>query len=369
MILVLLVLATIAIVAVLITTITRAVRLRRARRRTLLTAGPRKQLVALLVGGGDTGLDQLATLSPAQWNALEPTAVAMLEKVSGDARDTLALLFERHGVITHALTNLRRSGFYRRANAAETLGTLYCRRALPDLDLLLDSSSPEMRMVALRALGRIGEPASAESMLASVARHPMTPTSLVAYTLYQIGQQSSPALLHAMDHSSPRVRLAAIEAVQLLGAPSSQNVCTRVAHALRTDESTAVRQHAAEALGRLGTQAALTALLDATSPTQPPVVRAAAVSALGILGARVAVDPLRDLLGDEEHSVAHAAARALLRLGPDGLTALRDQAQGGDLAAAHAAEAFALTTLGERPRGGPTATPPAGRVSPLPVSG
>jgi HEAT repeat protein len=362
----LIVLTAVALVTIIVTLVSRGRRLHRVRRRERLAAGPRRQLVALLVGGDDTALDQLGALSRAQWQALEPTAVAMLEKVSGEARDSLEELFERHGVVDHALSDVRQARFYRCANAVETLGALHCRQALADLDSLLNAPSQEMRTVVFRALGRIGDPASAATMLASLARNPATPASLVAYTLHQLGERSSPALLRGMDHHSPEVRLASTQAVQLLGAPSAPGVCTRVAWALGTDESTAVREHAAEALARLGTRTALTALLAATSATQTPAVRTAAVCALGTLGARGALGPLCALLGDGEYGVAHAAARSLLRLGPEGHSALRVRSTGEGPAAAHAAEAFAITTLGDRLDDDAITTPAAGSTPLLP---
>jgi HEAT repeat protein len=245
----------------------------------------------------------------------------------------------------------------RRARAAQVLGDLELRQAVPELCRLLTDRQGEVRVVAVRALGRIGDPTAAWRLIASLDQTDPVPSLLVTHTLVQLGPEAEVTLSAALDHPQARVRAVCLDALGLLGSAGSVG---RVARVLREDAVLDVRVAAAANLGRLGTNSALEPLSDALAAGRPVPLRAAAARALGELGTPAAVPELVGLLDDPEYRVAHEAAHALRRLGRTGQDALRTvldteaaetitagngaHAQPSS-AAGHAREALALAAL------------------------
>jgi HEAT repeat protein len=339
-----------------------AVRLiRQARQRTQaqLAAGPRRQLLAFVADNGESGGHELVAISDEAWHAAEPGALSLLGKLRGEAHAALVSVFLRRGIARAALRDLRSRNRVRRARAAQVLGDLELRQAVPELCRLLSDRYAEVRIVAVRALGRIGDPSAAWRLIASLDQAEPVPSLLATHTLVQLGPDAEVTLVAALDHPQARVRAVCLDALGLLGAAGS---VPRVARLLREERVLDVRVAAAVNLGRLGTRSALAPLTDAVDPARPAALRAAAARALGELGAPAAVPALMTLLDDDEFRVAHEAAHALRRLGPAGLTALREvveqeSAAAGDRGAharpsprtAHAEEALALAAITTEP--------------------
>jgi HEAT repeat protein len=322
------------------------VRVRRtvaARRRAALAGGPRRALLAFVADNGEEGADELVAISDEAWAAAEPVANALLGKVRGDAHKALAEVFQRRGAAVRARRALRHRSAVRRARAAEMLGDLELRSAVGDLCDLIDDRNPEVRIVAVRALGKIGDPAAAWRLLAGLDRRDPVPSLLVTAALVQLGPDTEITLTAALDHPNPRVRVVCLDALGLLGATGA---AARIAKALDADPSPEARLAAAAALGKLGARAGVPPLLDALDSDRPTALRAAAARALGELGAVATVPRLETQLADAQYRVAHEAAHALRRLGPAGHAALRRASLRRGTAAAHAHEALALIALG-----------------------
>jgi HEAT repeat protein len=315
---------------------------RAAARRAQRVAPGRPLLVALAAGDDDdTLIDRLATLPRAQWRALEPVAVAMLGKVRGDARTALVALLERRGVVARALRDARRRRPAARARAAYLLGHVGGPGATPRLVALLVDRDPDVRAVAARALGRLGDPLVATPLVRSLARPGSSlPHQVVVPALARVGPSARTALLESADHPDPTVRARVTEALGLVGAVDA---APRLVRALRADPSTDVRLRAARALGRLGAPSAVDPLLAATGAHEPTALRVTAAQALGVLGARRAIPVLAGLVADPHHWVAHTAAAALVAVGTEGEAALRDLAgpAADGRVSAHAREALA----------------------------
>ncbi len=335
----------------------RIVRRYRQRRRAALAAGPRRALLAFVADNGEDGGDDLVAIGDEAWKAAEPGALSLLGKLRGEAHLALVSVFLRRGTARRALADVRSRNRVRRARAAQILGDLELREAVPELCRLLTDRHAEVRVVAVRALGRIGDPAAAWRLIAGLDQPDPAPSLLVTHTLVQLGPDAEVTLSAALDHPQARVRAVCLEALGLLGATGSVD---RVARVLREDTVLDVRVAAAANLGRLGTRSALEPLTRALSPARPTALRAAAARALGDLGAPAAVEALVPLLADDAYRVAHEAAHALRRLGPRGLEALRavldaerEKARAGGAGAhaqptppaAHAREALALAEV------------------------
>ncbi len=329
----------------------------RLARRMALAAGPRRALLSFVADNGEEGSPELVAIPDHAWAAAEPGALALLGKLRGEAHQALVSVFLRRGVARRALRDLGARSAVKRARAAQVLGDLELKQAVPQLCRLLTDRNSEVRVVAVRALGRIGDPAAAWRLIASLDQAEPVPSLLATHTLLQLGPDAEVTLSAALDHPQARVRAVCLDALGLLGAAGS---VARVARVLRDDAVLDVRVAAAVNLGKLGVRAALDPLVGALNPARPAPLRAAAARALGELGAPSAVPALVALLGDEEYRVAHEAGHALRRLGRAGLLALRacvdneraEMAAAGvgsharpSTAAAHAREALAQAEL------------------------
>jgi HEAT repeat protein len=336
----------------------RMVRRARSARRTRLAGPARRTLLALAAGDNDPAVvDALVQLSSATWWAIEPTAIALLGKVRGDAHSALVSVLERRGLARRALRDVHRHGAVRRARAAEVLGSLGHRNGVGSLHRLLADPDPDVRVVAARSLGSIGDPASATALLNSLVGPRPVPPQLVAHALMRLGPDAQSYVQAGLDHPEELVRATAVEVLGLVGAIASAG---RIEQALRDDRSLEVQVRAARSLGKLGTRTGLGPLLEAVAPGRAPTLRAIATRALGNLGSGAAVPILVELLADPQYAVAHRAAYALLRLGREGHAALRAAAETGTPAAGHAQEALAILELEERRR---DTTAPAGYSS------
>ena len=350
--------AIVAVTAVAIVLV-RVVRQIRRRRQAALAAGPRRELLAFVAENGEEGTDALVGIPDDAWKAAVPGALSLLGKLRGEAHRALVTVFLRRGTARRALYELRSRSRVRRARAAQVLGDLELKQAVPELCRLLTDRHAEVRVVAVRALGRIGDPAAAWRLIASLDQPDPVPSLLATHTLVQLGPEAEVTLSAALDHPEARVRVVCLEALGLLGATGSVQ---RVARVLREDSVLDVRVAAATNLGRLGARSALEPLTLALTPARPTELRAAAARALGDLGSPAAVEALVVLLRDPEYRVAHEAAHALRRLGPPGLRALEElleseredaRASGAgahaapSAAAAHAQEALAMASINE----------------------
>jgi HEAT repeat protein len=317
----------------------------RRKRRTALGAGPRRALLAFAADNGEEGSEDLIAIPSDAWRAALPAALGLLAKLRGEAHAALVAVFLHRGAARAALADLHARGAVRRARAAQLLGDLELTEAVPELCRLLTDHDHEVRVVAVRALGRIGDPSAAWRIIASLDRHDPVPSLLATHTLVQLGREAEVVLSAALDHPQARVRAVCLDALGLLGATGAVH---RMARVLRDDEVLDVRLAAAANLGRLGTRTALKPLTDALEPARPAALRAAAARALGELGSPNAVPYLTALLGDPEFAVAHEAAHSLRRLGPDGLDALRDTRNSAgetDWARSHCEEALAAAAV------------------------
>jgi len=268
--------------------------------------------------------------------AVERLSIELLGKVRGEAREALASLLGERGVVERARRRSRRRGAVGRARAVELLGAAGIADAVPDLVHLLDHDGDrQVRIVSARALGRIGDPAAAAPLLASLAGG--MPAGTVAHAILKVGPAAEPALRAEVTAGSSAARATAAELLGLLGSVVS---IPDLGRALSDDAEPEVRARAATAIGRIGAPAGIPGLVAALGTDRTGPERAAAAEALGRMSATVAVPALAGLVGEPAVRVARAAAAALADLGADGCRELEALAGTGGVAAAHAREAL-----------------------------
>lgn len=224
--------------------------------------------------------------------------------------------------------------------------------AVPALRQALRESMDSISVVAARALGRIGAPASAAIPdLVDALHRPLVELAAIKATggsnspagllrefdirlaaveaLGRIGGAAIPALIEALSH--PTVLIAS-SAAQWLGrqGTAATDAVPLLSRLLTSKDAGKVelRSAAVEALGSIGTAAlpVLVQMLEHDSIS----VRASATRAIGLMGAAAApaVPPVAAMLHDV--GVRQTASRALVAIGPAAIPVLVRLLQAGD---------------------------------------
>ena len=322
--------------------------------------------------------------------AAERIAFAYLARVRGEAAVFLADVLSRRGVMARLIRWTHSPRAHRRARAAERLGLIASPEAERRLaELVTGDHSPEVRIVATRALGKMGSAAAARTLLHSLSRPAPVPEGIVASALLELGPEAVPGL-RAELAGGRRQRAMAANVLGLLDElPAWEGLVENAGSG-----NVEVRTSAVRALGRLGLPQAIGPVTACLRAGEDPALRAAAAYALGRIGDPGSAQPLAACLDDPHYWVAHNAAMALAEIGGAGVTALSVAAVGLGSGAAHAREALARRALarGEQPAAparapapahvsawasataqisapAPSAGPPAGQPGPARASG
>jgi HEAT repeat protein len=321
------------------TAVSKWIRVRRDRRRARLESAARPHLLEVL--GDESDAPSIPQMSDAVAATFERLAISLLPKLRGADRATLVSVLEQRGALERARRRTSRPGAVGRANAAELLGAAGDASSLPYLVKLLDDRIPEVRIVAARALGKLGSAAVAPLLAALDGRRAL-PAGVVTMALVHSGAAGAHGLLLGLEPSrSARVRAVAVELVGQLGLLSASGDVVR---ALMQDRELPVRAAAARSLGRLALSDGVQPLTEALTANQATELRVAAADALGKIGGGAAVSALRSQLSSPQHELARAAAHALASCGASGVGALRE-AQVHAATAPYAREALARLDL------------------------
>ncbi len=300
-----------------------------ARSRALL-APYRRALIAIVSGEDEDGQAKAALYAvPAPtWDLLRPNVVAFLVRVRGTPADDLGELLRSHGEIERATRMLASRSAVRRARAAYLLGLVRDPDSAALVLPLLGDSDADVRLVAARALGALGEPSAASDVLHALRTHHGQiglPAWVAVEALLAMGVQIVPALQTGLASEDPAVRNVC---VVVTGHGTFPSAAPQLRILLATDNEGDVRASAAVALGRVGGVDDVAALARHTDPSETTVLRRTCATALGDLGQREGLDTLAGLLGDGDRRLAELAADSLVRIGSEGIARLEDAAAG-----------------------------------------
>jgi HEAT repeat protein len=291
-----------------------------------MIASYRGALVAVASGEDEDGqaLASLCAVPAHIWVRLRPHAVAFLPKVRGGPAEGLGELMRAHGDVDEATRMLISRSAVRRARAAYLLGLVRDPDGAIRLLPLLDDSDADVRMVAARALGTIGDPSAARGILRALSPHHHRiglPAWVAAEALLAMGAEIGPALQIGLRSEDPAIRN--VSAV-VAGHSGYLSAAPRLRKLLATDSDREVRNNAAVALGRVGGAEDVPALARHVDPSEKVALRRTCVSALGELGRRESLEILAGLLADDDRRLAELAAGSLVRMGSEGIARLRE---------------------------------------------
>jgi HEAT repeat protein len=308
----------------------------RERRRTRELAALRPVLLRYLAdweNGEATDLAETLINHRSGNASFEELVAGLLPKLRGADRSVLVDILRRRGTIEQACRDTRFHTSLRRALSAELLGSAGAVEGIPHVSRLLGDRNRQVRLAAVRALGRIGTAESATALITHLDQAEAgIPPQPVTMSLLRMGTPAAGPLRTALDAKQATVRTMAAEVLGVLGVIEAADALERI---LRNDCDLTVRIGAAHALGRMGLPSSVPLLIRALKVEHHPELLGAACTALGQIGNPEAIPALEWAIGHTTPAVRIAAAQALLALGPAGLARLRsmpETANGGDAA-------------------------------------
>ena len=333
-------------------------KLRRTTRKTRAMAmiGPyRHALLAVATGEDDDGQGrcELDAVPNRVWKHMDLAVVSMLSHVRGTPTEALAGILRVHGEIDRAVAMTRSRSAVKRSRGAYLLGLVRDKASVSVLLPLLSDKTEEVRLVATRALGAIGEPAAAEAVIEALRLRQGrigVPAWIAADALLGMGVDIGSVLLKAMQDDEHGIRNVA---ATVAGLGTFASAAPHLRKLLANDPSSEVRLSAAISLGQVGGTGDVEVIAAHTGSDHSTPLRRVCVEALGELGSPQALPILRALLSDEDRRLAELAGESMVRIGDAGVTELRIAATGDDAGVRIARAALDLASLrGLLPSGG-----------------
>ncbi|GAA3605751.1 HEAT repeat domain-containing protein [Agrococcus terreus] len=196
----------------------------RARRREALDAQLRPLVLEATVAEGDEiddVLERVRALARVEREHIGRTAYQMLRDITGEAATNLRAVADAAGLVPRVVADTRSRDAVIRADAAEALGLLAPEGALERLRELARDPSPEVRTVAVRALGGFDDDAAVRSIVAALAADSGVPATVATTALLQQGWAAGDRVRLALEDEDPSVRRGAARVAGILQAPGS----------------------------------------------------------------------------------------------------------------------------------------------------
>jgi HEAT repeat protein len=276
----------------------------------------RRELVAPLVLAWTESESEVVSLPTkrADREAATDFAIELVPKLRGADRDAIVGVLMRLGVATRARHDAQSRFATRRLRGACALDVLAQHADADVFASLLVDRNQQIRIVAARAVGRIGLSDAVPLLMKGVSDRTL-PANTVSMAIVRIGPTAATLLLPSMRSHDPLTRSIAAE---LLGYLDATSACRRLIEALG-DTDVSVATAAATALGRLQlteSEMALRHRLAAEYATDHPdlALCMALVAALGRVGDRRAIPILTASL-HRSHRLSRVAAAALETMG------------------------------------------------------
>jgi len=256
----------------------------------------------------------------------------LASELRGDASDRLTRLFDDYDLADAAYRDLDSRSSVRRIQAADALGAMRIRSAVPQLREHLRREDSPARVACARALAEIGDVAALPEVLEALGEADAPPGD-IADVLLRFGTPGTPYLRTVLEDSpdpAPR-RLAAVT----LGEIGAAAAIPELAAALHSTDDELVAS-AVRSLGKIGDVRTIDSLVELLRADKAWFVQVAAARAIAALDVPGAAHALVELLEAEEWDVRNAAAEALAKMGEAGFRAvLRDLDPLSDRAVAH----------------------------------
>lgn len=249
--------------------------------------------------------------SPA-WTAVEENLFRAFD--SGHGRDEAARLFDSLGYCAHYMETINSGSKWAQAMAAERLGFMRCARALPLLVKSLESRNIDLKLMAIHALGLIGDasvlPGLIKLLRNSILTDEEVSRKVLTSSIVSFGAEAIRELVDELADPDWRVRSVCLDMLGEIGGAGLSPLFMK----MLSDPEQDVRAKAAKGLGRMRCVDSVPRLESALAD-QYWVVRLHAARALGFLREERSVSALTEKLTDKNWQVRRAAAEALGAIG------------------------------------------------------
>lgn len=283
--------------------------------------GRLRPLVMACISVDEPDLRPLERVLPADVPTLEALIWHLLTKVRGAVRMALVEWLIECGAVERARARTHSRDPVRRAIAAERLGDAGVLETSADTTRLLDDRYADVRIVAARALGKLGNGAAVPDLLATLESPRPVPAGIVSMALVHLGPVAVDGLAHSLGSRSAVVRGVCAD---LLGLHGALQAAKWLSLLVEHDPDPDVRARSAVALGRIGFPQSAEVLRRACAalPSNPIAVRCASLRALGRVGGGPAVAALQVAIDDVDDDIGQAAAEGLAAIGAPGVRVL-----------------------------------------------
>lgn len=245
------------------------------------------------------------------WTAVEENLFRAFEE--GSAAEAQRL-FEKLGYADHYIALVKTGNRWEQALGAERLGRMRCASALPALLGALESPNTDLKLMAIHAVGLIGDGAAVAPLVRMLRNSALTgeevSRKVIASSIISFGPAASRELTVGLTHHDWRVRSACLD---LLGETGGATLAPLFMKMLADPEQD-VRAKAAKGLGRFRC-AESAPRLEESLFDRHWVVRLHSARSLGLIKEERSVPALARKLSDRNWQVRRAAAEALGAIG------------------------------------------------------
>ena len=239
--------------------------------------------------------------------------------LTGESFERLTYFFDGLSLVDDELERLRSRSWWIRAEAANTLGRLRCRKAIKALTVALKDAHEDVRLQAMQALVvLIG--AEALRTILRISRDLSRWTTIeLSPVVAKFHDEAVPYLIEALSMPDRSVVIFCVEMLAEIGFVRAVEPLMALVEKNRDPE---IQAKALEALGRLGNMRS-TELLKGFLRHDVESVRLKAIEALGRIGGVEVLQDLQPNLSSPIFEEKVVAARALVTLGEAGIASLR----------------------------------------------
>lgn len=249
--------------------------------------------------------------SPA-WQAVEEKIFEAFD--SGRGTTEAMRLFDKLGYAEYNMALIKSGNRWEQALAAERLGHMRCKEAIPLLVSALESRNMDLKLMAVHALGLIGDysalPHLVKMYRGTIASGEEVSRKVLTSSIISFGAAASRDLIMELSFPDWRMRSAVLDILGEIGGARIAPAVTR----LLKDPERDVRAKAAKCLGKLKYSDALPMLCE-TLVDSSWVVRLHCARSLGLIRDERAVPHLVRRLADRNWQVRQCVSEALGRIG------------------------------------------------------
>ena len=256
-------------------------------------------------------------------------AMQLLGSIKGESRDLLIALLWGLGVRDWALVMLKKGTDIEKLQSVEVLALFTDAEALTALHNAMDDENPNIRLMAAEALAENDPELSVVELVDKLDIGGAVRSRMLREIFLKVGRNHVKDLVDLLEGVA--VEDITVLVLYAIGRAQDYSVVPAVIKQMKS-KSVNVRAEAMRALMIIGHPSAMPAVIGALEDSAWPVRAQAAVCA-GSIGFKQAIEPLVELLNDDEWWARFRAAEALVKLGNDGISALKKVSAGDGRAA------------------------------------